>query len=108
MKKLSIFLLLLALCMVAYPQKAKKNAEPTPTDRKVSTFFANALRNYYTGNYEAAERSFRDALAANPSHDATFFMLGRMKADVENYAEAEENLSKACQRWITKGNIPNR
>ncbi len=103
MKKLSIFLLLLALCMVAYPQKAKKNAEPTPTDRKVSTFFANALRNYYTGNYEAAERSFRDALAANPSHDATFFMLGRMKADVENYAEAEENLSKACQ--LNKSNV---
>lgn len=103
MKKLSIFLLLLALCVVAYPQKTKKNAEPTATDRMVSTLFANALRSYYTENYEAAERTFRSVLSTNPSHDATYFMLGRMKADVEKYAEAEENLRKACQ--LNKSNI---
>ena len=90
MRRVSIILLLLALCWTAYPQKAKKTAEPTTTDRMVSTLFANALRSYYTGNYEAAERSFRGVLSTNPSHDATYFMLGRMKADVEKYGEAEE------------------
>ena len=103
MRKVSIILLLLALCWTAYPQKAKKTAEPTTTDRMVSTLFANALRSYYTGNYEAAERSFRGVLSTNPSHDATYFMLGRMKADVEKYGEAEENLHKACQ--LNKSNI---
>ncbi len=97
MKKLSIFLLLLAVCLTVYPQKTKKNAGPTPSERMVSVEFANALRAYYTGNYETAEKAFHSVLSTQADHAAAYFMLGRMKADAESYSDAEYYLKQASQ-----------
>ena len=97
MKRLSIFLLLLAVCLTVYPQKTKKNAGPTPSERMVSVEFANALRAYYTGNYETAEKAFHSVLSTQADHAAAYFMLGRMKADAESYSDAEYYLKQACQ-----------
>ena len=97
MKRLSIFLLLLAVCLTVYPQKTKKNAGPTPSERMVSVEFANALRAYYTGNYETAEKAFHSVLSTQADHAAAYFMLGRMKADAESYSDAEYYLKQASQ-----------
>jgi len=97
MKKLFFVLLLLSICCTVYPQKAKKNAGPTQSERAVSMDFANALRAYYTGNYEIAEKTLQKVIATQADHAAAYFMLGRMKSDVENYSDAEYYLKKACQ-----------
>ena len=97
MKRLSIFLLLLALCLTVYSQKTKKNVGPTPSERMVSVEFANALRAYYTGNYETAEKAFHSVLSTQADHAAAYFMLGRMKADAESYSDAEYYLKQASQ-----------
>ena len=97
MKKLFLALLLLAVCLTVYPQKTKKNAGPTPSERMVSVEFANALRAYYTGNYETAEKAFHSVLSTQADHAAAYFMLGRMKADAESFSDAEYYLKQACQ-----------
>ena len=102
MKRLSIFLLLLAVCLTVYPQKTKKNAGPTPSERMVSVEFANALRAYYTGNYETAEKAFHSVLSTQADHAAAYFMLGRMKADAVSIKKIK-NINVLTFRALKEG-----
>ena len=111
--KFRIFLLLfiaLALCVPSLnAQKNKKhktkNAKIVITDeqRKQSALFADALREFYAGNNEVAETSFRQVLAKNPNNDAVYYMLARIRKENKNYAGAAYYLNEALK--IDKSNV---
>jgi tetratricopeptide (TPR) repeat protein len=112
-KKIFPLLLMLSLLMV-FPSvsaqknkksKDKKGAKVVITDeqRQQSAVFADALREFYAGNLEAAENTFRKVLAKNEKNDAVYYMLARIRKEGKNYSGAEYYLKEALK--LDKNNI---
>lgn len=112
-KILPILLLMLSLLMffpsVSAQKKQKKSKEKNKTTvisdetRKQSALFADALREFYAGNYETAENTFRQVLAKNEKNDAVHYMLARIRKEGKNYSGAEYYLKEALK--LDKTNV---
>lgn len=103
-----LLLLALMLCVPSLPaqkNKKQKSAKTVITDeqRKQSALFADALREFYAGNHEAAENSFRQVLAKDPKNDAVYYMLARIRKEGKNLAGAAYYLNEALK--IDKSNV---
>lgn len=71
--------------------------------RQQSALFADALREFYAGNYETAESDFRKVLAKDAKNDAVYFMLARIRKEGKNYSGATYYLNEAIK--LDKNNI---
>lgn len=106
---LLIFSLLMAMPNVSAQKKQKKSKEKGKTTaisdetRKQSALFADALREFYAGNYETAENTFRQVLAKNEKNDAVYYMLARIRKEGKNYSGAEYYLKEALK--LDKTNV---
>ena len=106
---LLILSLLMAMPNVSAQKKQKKNKEKGKTTaisdetRKQSALFADALREFYAGNYETAENTFRQVLAKNEKNDAVYYMLARIRKEGKNYSGAEYYLKEALK--LDKTNV---
>ncbi len=107
------FLLSVLLLMAIPDASAQKNKSKAPKKgkttvisdetRQQSALFADALREFYAGNYETAENSFRKVLSQNEKNDAVYYMLARIRKESKNYAGAAYYLSEALK--LNKSNI---
>ncbi len=90
---------------LAQKNSKKKNSKTVITDeqRQQSALFADALREFYAGNYETAETTFRKVLAKNEKNDAVYYMLSRIRKDGKNYSGAAFYLQEALK--LDKNNI---
>ena len=106
---LLILSLLMAMPNVSAQKKQKKSKEKSKTTaisdetRKQSALFADALREFYAGNYETAENTFRQVLAKNEKNDAVYYMLARIRKEGKNYSGAEYYLKEALK--LDKTNV---
>lgn len=103
-----LLLIALAFCapeLTAQKSKKQKSDKVVITDeqRKLSSLFADALREFYAGNNESAENSFRQVLAKDPKNDAVYYMLARIRKESKNYAGAAHYLNEALK--IDKSNV---
>ena len=107
-------LLLSVLLLMAMPdapaQKNKgkdktkgKTAAISDETREQSALFADALREFYAGNYETAENNFRMVLAKNDKNDAVYFMLAHIRKEGKNYSGAAYYLNEAIK--LDKSNV---
>ena len=92
-----IFVFVISLYSIGYCQKKSASKVPAVTseERAASVTFANGLKAFYSQNYAGAEKEFLAVTATRPSHAPSYFMLGKLKAEQHNYAEAEYYLGKA-------------
>ena len=69
---LSLSFLLFNQDALAQKSKKSKGNKTVITDgqRQQSALFADGLREFYAGNYEASENTFRKVLAQNGKNDA--------------------------------------
>jgi len=105
MKKTILFFLIL-LCFTA-PLSAQKNnkkkkkekkeekIEITSETRKISSIFADGLREFYSDNFNRAEQSFRAVITRAPKNDAAFYMMSKVKIAQKDLNGAEYYLSEA-------------
>ncbi|MBQ9435132.1 MAG: tetratricopeptide repeat protein [Bacteroidales bacterium] len=73
------------------------------TENMLSQKFADGLREFYSADYKSAETSFRYVLSKNPSHDASYFMLAKIRNQQKEYAGASYYLQEAIK--LDKKNI---
>ncbi|MBO4654722.1 MAG: tetratricopeptide repeat protein [Bacteroidales bacterium] len=107
------FLLILSLLVVMPNASAQKNQKKnkakdkttviTDETRQQSSMFADALREFYAGNYEAAENTFRKVLSKNEKNDAIYYMLARIRKEGKNYSGAAYYLNEAIK--LDKSNV---
>ena len=86
--------------------KAKTKGKTTVISdetRQQSAIFADALREFYAGNYESADSGFRKVLAKDVKNDAVYFMLARIRKEGKNYSGAAYYLNEAIK--LDKTNI---
>ncbi len=107
-------LLLSVLLLMAMPdasaQKSKSKAKTkgkttviSDETRQQSAMFADALRDFYSGNYESAESGFRKVLVKDAKNDAVYFMLARIRKEGKNYSGAAYYLNEAIK--LDKSNV---
>lgn len=101
MRKIILVVALVGLCFsAAFAQKqgkkSKEVAIPTAV-RMISSTFADGLKDFYTGNYQGAEKRFRSVIERDAKHAAAYYMMGRIKRELRDFPAAEEFLRKACQ-----------
>lgn len=93
---LKYWLLSLFLCFALVGQSlAQQNKKISDEERKLSHTYADGLREFYAADYETAEKTFRSILEKNPKHDASYFMLGKIKAATQAHVEAAEYYKQA-------------
>ena len=107
------FLLVLLFLVVMPNASAQKNQKKgkdkgkttviTDETRQQSAIFADALREFYAGNYETAENSFRKVLSKNEKNDAVYYMLARIRKEGKNYSGAAYYLNEAIK--LDKSNV---
>ena len=94
-----IFVFVISFCTIGYSQNKKSSTPKTPVvtseERAASVKFANGLKAFYSQNYVGAEQEFLAVIATRPTHAPSYFMLGKLKTEQRNYAEAEYYLNKA-------------
>lgn len=107
---LPILLLMLSLLIVVPNVSAQKNKKPKDTktvitdeQRQQSAIFADAVREFYAGNYDDAENIFRKVLAKNSKNDAVYYMLARIRKIKENYSGAAYYMQEALK--LDKKNV---
>ena len=104
-----ILSLLMAMPSISAQKKQKNSKEKGKTTvisdetRKQSAIFADALREFYAGNYETAENTFRQVLAKNDKNDAVYYMLARIRKEGKNYSGAEYYMKEALK--LDKNNV---
>lgn len=100
MKRALILIALVAGCLltVSAQKSNKKGNSITEDTRLQSTAFANALRDYYSENYNGAETKLRNIVTSNNQNAAAYYMLGQVKTKQNNYVEAEFYLKQAIER----------
>ncbi len=113
LNKLFPLLLILSLLMAMPDASAQKSSKKGKTKgktevisdetRQQSALFADALREFYAGNYETAENSFRKVLAKNEKNDVVYYMLARIRKEGKNYSGASYYLNEAIK--LDKSNI---
>ena len=93
--------LLFSFCTPVFAQKKQK----TPNNQSVaavneranSVTFADGLREFYSQNYSAAAKSFREVLAQNPKHDAAYYLLHKVAVEQKDYLAASHYLKEAVK-----------
>ena len=102
-----IFVFVISFCTIGYSQNKKSSAPKVPVvtseERHFSVTFANGLKAFYSQNYTEAEKQFLSVISSRPTHAPSYFMMGKLKAEQRNYAEAEYYLNKAVS--ADKNNI---
>ena len=73
------------------------------TEGQLSEKFADGLREFYSADYQHAETSFRYVLSKNPKHDASYFMLAKIRSQQKEYAGASYYLQEAIK--LDKSNV---
>lgn len=73
------------------------------TARSVSVRYIDGLKYYYAGRTAEATKVFNGIILDMPKHDASYFMLAKVSADLKDYHSAEQNLLAAAK--IDKQNI---
>ena len=105
MKKITLLLFVL-LCF-AVPLSAQKSSkknqkkkqeektEITAETRKLSSIFADGLREFYSDNFTGADLSFKTVIMQDPKNDAAFYMMNKVKVAQKDFNAAEYYLSEA-------------
>jgi tetratricopeptide (TPR) repeat protein len=96
----SVFLLsFLVSCNFGIAQsKSKKSTKLSDfqiNQRKV--IFLNAFKERTLGNYNEAEKLYKDVLAIDPEHDASMYELARIYLTKNRSEDAVKLLEKACE-----------
>ena len=89
------WLLSLILCLSLGQISAQQTQKISDEERKLSPTYADGLREFYAADYETAEKTFRSILTKNPKHDASYFMLGKIKSATQAHVEAAEYFKQA-------------
>lgn len=105
MKKGTALRIILILALIfgvvcsGYAQRKKKRGkdELPPIVRMTSIQFADGLREFYTLNYQEAERIFRNIINDDSKNDPAYFMLAKLKKEQKEYHQAIEYIKKAIQ-----------
>lgn len=109
MRKLLLFIICIGLAAGLNAQSGKKvrktasNSKEAVTERQISSRFNQGLRSYYTTQYEEALRQFYGILSDAPKHAPSYFMIGRIYTDQQQYTDAENTLAQAVK--LDKNNI---
>lgn len=109
MKKVLFFIICIALTFGLSAQTGKKtrktasNSKEAVTERQISNRFNQGLRSFYTAQYEEALQQFSGILADAPKHAPSYFMMGRIYTNRQQYTDAENALSQAVK--LDKNNI---
>lgn len=108
-RKLLLTIITLGLCISLCAQPAKKtrhtasNTKEAVTARQISGRFNQGLRAYYTAQYDEAVQTFSGILTDAPKHAPSYYMLSRVYASQQRYAEAESSIRQAVK--LDKNNI---
>jgi len=98
---LSAFCFLLSLPSSVFAQKKQKTpvpqSEATINERAQSVIFADGLREFYTQNYSAANKSFLEVLFQNPKNHAAFYMLHKVAVEQKDFLLAAHFLKNAIR-----------
>ena len=92
-----LFLFLLSASLLSLAQTAD------PLENELSQKFADGLREFYSADYKSAETAFRYVLSKNPKHDASYYMLAKIRSQQKEYAGASYYLQEAIK--LDKSNI---
>ena len=98
-----LFFFLLFSLSPAYAQKKQKKqssakqTEAVIDERKNSMIFADGLREFYSQNYSAATKSFKEVLKQNPKNHAAFYLLHKIAAEQRDYLLASHYLKEAIK-----------
>ncbi len=110
-KTISHLLILIAIltfsipALTASPKKKKKKVQVEVTDqeRKNSIAFADALRDFYSQNYDAAENTLRTIINTTPTHAPSLFILSKIAVEKKDNNLAQNYLEQAIA--LDKDNI---
>ncbi|MCL2246377.1 MAG: tetratricopeptide repeat protein [Lentimicrobiaceae bacterium] len=69
----------------------------TETERTLSVTFADGLRAFYSQNYSAAAKLFKNVIAENPKHHAAYYLLHKVAAEQNDYLLAAHYLKEAIK-----------
>jgi tetratricopeptide (TPR) repeat protein len=78
-------------------KKAKQQPEAVFNERAQSIIFANGLREFYSQNYSAATKSFKEVLNQNPKNDAAYYLLHKVAAEQRDFLLASHYLKEAIK-----------
>lgn len=96
MKRVLFFVIILCVGCSLYAQK-KKVPVVSEEERRLSSLYAEGLKDFYSSNYTSAEKTFHTVLSMNPKHDASYFMLGKLKLEQKNYSDAASYFEQAVK-----------
>ncbi len=94
-KYFCLLILVFAVCVGAPAQKKKPNIV-SDSERQISKTYAEGLKEFYSRNFTAAEKTFRNILEKNSKHDASYFMLGKIKSEQKDYTDAAYYFKQAA------------
>lgn len=108
MKNRLFCIIIIIICSISvYAQKSKtpkgKSPVVTEQERKLSVYFADGVKEFYSQNYQEAEVKFRHVIAENPKNAAAFFMLSKIYLEKKDYSEALHNINSALA--LEKNNV---
>jgi len=78
-------------------KKPEKQTEAVYNERAQSALFADGLREFYSQNYSAATKSFRNVLEQNPKNHAACYLLHKVAAEQKDYLLASHYLKEAIK-----------
>lgn len=99
-KRLMLFTIL-PLCLftfLPYTMCAqKKQPEKENNERIQSSIFADGLREFYSQNYSAAQKSFLKVISQNPKNHAAFYLLHKVASEQQDFLLATHYLREAIK-----------
>jgi tetratricopeptide (TPR) repeat protein len=98
---ISAFCFLLCFVQPVFAQKkidkTPKQTETVINEREQSRIFADGLREFYSQNYSAATKSFKEVLNQNPKNHAAYYLLHKVAAEQTDYLLASHYLKEAIK-----------
>ena len=95
MKKIFYILIFIFAALTNLSAQKNKPSVVSDQERRLSSVYAEGLKEFYSRNFTAAEKTFRNVLEKNPKHDAAYFMLGKIKNEQKEYSDAALYFEKA-------------
>jgi len=77
--------------------KSVKQTQAVINERAHSVIFADGLREFYSQNYSAAIRSFKEVLKKNPKNHAAYYILHKIAVEQQDYLLASHYLKEAIK-----------
>jgi len=106
MNRLKYFIVFLCIIHQWSLWAQKKESDKPKTisieTRAQSALFADGLREFYTDNYQAAEKNFRQVLFKNNKNSAALYMLGKIRIANKDFSGAAYYFDEAVK--IDKNN----